>query len=160
MSNATHHSGQPSTHLAGARWLLGGLLAAALAAGAPQTLAKKGFGDDSIEGTWGFSALGTLVPPAVPAQTPAAAVGLMVFDGEGGCIIDDTINIGGASFSRVSSSCVYAVDANGTGAIEATFPGDPGPTPLSFVVVSDATEIRFIRTDLGVASGVARLQDD
>ena len=118
------------------------------------------FKNKSISGTWGFSAAGTIVPPAVPAATPAVAVGVMTFDGKGGCSISDTINIGGTSASRTSTTCTYTVNPDGTGSLSAQFPGDPGPTPLSFVIVNDENEIRFIRTDLGVASGVAKRQNE
>ncbi len=116
------------------------------------------FSSKSIEGEWGFSASGTIVPPALPVATPAAAVGVITFDGGGGCFFSDTINIGGTSGSRTSTTCAYSVDPDGTGTISVLFPGDPGPTPLSFVIVNDMQEIRFIRTDLGVASGVAKRQ--
>lgn len=36
--------------------------------------------------------------------------------------------------------------------------GTPAATPLTFVIVDEAEELRFIRTDAGVASGVARRQ--
>jgi hypothetical protein len=133
------------------------LLLVLLAEG-PHRAAAGGFTDESIRGTWGFSASGTIVPPAVPAATPAVAAGIMRFDGTGGCSIADTINIGGASAFRTSTICSYSVTPNGMGSIQALFPGDPGPTPLSFVIVDEKSEIRFIRTDLGVASGVVRRQ--
>ena len=47
------------------------------------------------------------------------------------------------------------MEPDGTGTITVTFMGDPGPTPLSFVVVDNERELRFVRTDLGVAEGVA-----
>ena len=119
------------------------------------------YDNESTQGDWGFSASGTILPPALPAATPAVAVGTISFDGLGECSFKDTINIGGTLVaSRSSMACTYEVDTDGTGTILVTFPGDPGPTPLSFVIVSGRKEIRFIRTDLGVASGVAKRQDD
>ena len=120
------------------------------------TAADSGLSDRSIRGNWGFSALGTIVPPAFPEPTPAAAVGTIQFDGIGACFFSDTINIGGLSASRNSSSCSYSVNPDGSGIILVSFDGDPGPTPLSFVVVDRAREIQFIRTDLGVARGTAK----
>ena len=117
------------------------------------------FSAESIEGGWGFSAAGTIVPPAFLEPTPAVAVGTMTFDGDGFCSISDTINIGGTVASRTSTTCDYTVNGDGTGSISVSFPGDPGPTPLDFVIVNDGEELRFIRSDLGVASGVAKLQD-
>ena len=125
----------------------------------PGAHAGSEFTDESIEGVWGFSAAGTIVPPALPAATPAVAVGTMTFDGDQGCSISDTINIGGNVMYRTSAQCTYAVNADGTGSISAFFAGDPGPTPLDFVIVNDEEELRFIRSDLGIASGVAKLQD-
>ncbi len=81
----------------------------------------------------------------------------MTFQPTGNCDIEDTINVGGTSLSRASSSCTYTL-ANGRGSINVTFPGDPGPVPLSFVLVDHDREMRFIRTDLGVATGVAKVQ--
>ncbi len=121
------------------------------------------FTNESIEGDWGFSASGTIVPPAVPTNTPAAAVGIMSFDGTGGCSFTDQINIGGAAIPpvgfRTSIDCSYAVNSNGTGTVSVTFPGDPGPTPLTFVIIDGEEEFRFIRTDLGVAEGLAKRQE-
>jgi len=120
------------------------------------TASAGGLSDRSIKGNWGFSALGTIMPPAFPTPTPAAAVGTIEFDGIGGCFFTDTINLGGLALSRSSTSCSYAVYADGSGTILVSFDGDPGPTPLSFVVVDRAREIQFIRTDLGVARGTAK----
>lgn len=114
----------------------------------------------SVRGDWGFSALGTILPPALESPTPAAAVGTINFDGSGGCFFVDTVNIGGNSVSRSSTSCSYELDGNALGSILVSFPGDLFPTPLSFVVVDGGNEIRFIRTDLGVAEGVAKRIDE
>ena len=59
----------------------------------------------SLHRTYGFSASGTILPPAVPSPTPAVAVGLMTFDGRGGCTIADTINIGGTVAVREATAC-------------------------------------------------------
>lgn len=114
------------------------------------------FSAESIRGQWGFSAHGTIVPPAAPASVPAVAMGIMTFDRDGGCSIADTININGFAASRTSFSCTFSVNPDGTGSLVANFAGDPGPTPLAFVIVNHKSEIRFIRTDLGVAAGVAK----
>lgn len=125
--------------------------------GVPGTRAQVGeFTAESIRGQWGFSAHGTIVPPAAPSPVPAVAMGIMTFNRDGSCSISDTINIGGFSASRTSVACTFSVNPDGTGMLEASFVGDPGPTPLAFVIADHKSEIRFIRTDLGVASGVAK----
>lgn len=120
------------------------------------------FANKTIKGTWGFSASGTILPPALPAATPAVAVGVIEFDGNGGCAFKDQINIGGTAIPstglRTSASCNYGVNTDGTGTITVSFPSDPAPTPLTFVIVDKADELQFIRTDAGVANGVAKRQ--
>jgi len=135
------------------------LFALGLASIVSSAEAEPQFTVRSLSGAFGFSAAGTVVPPALPVATPAAAVGTMTFDRNGACVISDTINIGGMSASRTSTTCAYTVNQDGTGSISTLFPGDPGPIPLSFVIVNQENEIRFIRTDLGVATGVAKKQN-
>ncbi len=124
--------------------------------------ARDGYSNASLRGAWGFSADGVIVPPAVPMPTHAVAVGLMRFDGKGACSISDTINIGGMAAGvdtpRESIDCSYHVRPDGTGTITAQFVGEPFPVPLSFVIVDGGREFRWIRTDLGIASGVAKRQ--
>ena len=119
--------------------------------------AENRFSERSLRGSWGFSASGTVFPPALPSPTPAAAVGLMSFDGEGGCAFRDRINIGGMATPdfRDSFECRYSVNPDGTGSISVSFVNEPGPVPLSFVIINQR-ELRFIRTDAGVAEGVAK----
>lgn len=135
--------------------ITGSLFLAAIMLAVP-SFADGKLSNRSVRGDWGFSALGTILPPALETATPAAAVGTIHFDGAGGCFFVDTVNIGGNAVSRSSTSCSYQLDGNALGTILVSFPGDMFPTPLSFVVVEGASEIRFIRTDLGVAEGVAK----
>ncbi len=117
------------------------------------------YADRVLRGAWGFSASGVILVPNEHHPLQVVAVGVMEFDGAGGCAIRDTININGTAIpDRSSDSCSYQVNPDGTGTIEASFAGDPGPVPLSFAIVDKANSLRFIRTDLGVASGVAQRQ--
>jgi hypothetical protein len=131
------------------------VLALAAALGTTVTRAQQPPKGDPMRGTWGFSARGTIVLPDSP-PIPAVAVGVMTFDPTGACTIEDTVNIGGSSESRTSASCSYGLE-RGRGTITATFAGS-GNVPLSFVLVDHEREMRFIRTDVGVAEGVAKLQ--
>lgn len=133
-----------------------GIVLAGLSGYVSSARADGGFSNRSMAGSWGFSSSATVVPPATPAQTPAAAVGIMTFDGQGGCSISETFNAGGFSGSQTSTSCRYSVNPDGSGTLSAQAPG--GPVAVSFVLVADKSEFRLIRTDLIVASGVARRQ--
>ena len=118
------------------------------------------FTNKSIEGRWGFSAQGTVLPPAVPVPTLAAAVGIVDFDGVGGCSITDTLNLGGTKIGPLTTkTCTYSVNSNGTGTWSFAFPGDLEPIPLSFVIIDNMNEIVDIRTDaVAVAFGVIKRQ--
>ena len=118
------------------------------------------FTNESIKGRWGFSAQGTVLPPAVPVPTLAVAVGIVDFDGVGGCSITDTVNLGGTKIGPLTTkTCTYSVNSNGTGTLSFAFPDDPGPTPVSFVIMDNMKEIRDIRTDqFAVAVGIFKRQ--
>ena len=136
---------------------------AALALAAPAMADDDGdppsFTLGSIAGAWGFSAFGVIMPPGASHGMHVAAVGIMTFDGAGGCTITDTINFGGLALpDRVSDGCVYDVNPDGSGTILADFAGDPAPVPLSFTIVDRARTLHFIRTDAGIASGIAQRQ--
>ena len=140
-----------------------GLVALVLMAACAGDDDDRVFTDKSIEGRWAFSAQGTILPPALPAATPAVAVGILDFDGSGGCSITDTTNLGGTKIGpQTSETCTYSVNPDGTGTFSVAFPGPDGapgpPAPISFVIVDKNREIRTIRTDFGVASGVAKRQ--
>jgi CspA family cold shock protein len=114
----------------------------------------------SLEGTWGFSAQGTFVSPAGSTATPLVTVGLMTFNGNNQCSISETLNLGGANYTRASTRCAYLANANGTGTLEAHFstPTNDRNLSLSFVYIDSEDEIGFIRTDAGVVSGIAHRQ--
>jgi hypothetical protein len=133
-----------------------GLALVALASSVPSVGANEGFSNRSLRGEWGFSAGTTLYPPAVPVQTPAAVVGLMSFDGHGGCAVSETFNFGGFSGSQSSTSCSYTVNPDGTGTMSVQTPS--GPVAVSFVLVANKKEFLYIRTDQVVANGVAKQQ--
>ncbi|HEY7495895.1 MAG TPA: hypothetical protein VIH59_32925 [Candidatus Tectomicrobia bacterium] len=120
--------------------------------------AQGDFTNGSMQGTWGFAATGTLLLSGEPAAIPLVALGLLHFDGTGICSIAATANINGASAPHASTTCTYTVDPNGIGSLSAVFPETPEPATVAFVIVHNETELRFISTDVGVVSGVARKQ--
>lgn len=133
-----------------------GLIVVELAGGLSSTRADETYSAKSLSGSWGFTSSGTALPPYAPSTLPVAVVGLLTFDGRGGCTVSETINAGGQSFSQTSSSCTYTVQPDGTGTLLAQTPG--GASPIAFVITDNRRELRLIRTDQAVASGVARRQ--
>lgn len=120
---------------------------------------RPAFTNRSIEGRWGFSGeFGMIVPPAVPQMVPTAALGIVVFDGRGGCVVTSTINTNGTIVGpQTSDTCSYSVNPDGTGASIAQFSGQP-PSTVAFVIVDRGREIRFINTNAIVAGFTAKRQ--
>jgi hypothetical protein len=124
--------------------------------------ADNQFINESIEGTYGFIESGTLGPPAVTNTSLLTAVGLIGFDRNGGCIVKETVNtlLFVGAVSRISTSCTYNVNSDGTGTMIVTY-DKPFTTIANISIVVDDTmhEIRFIVTDPGVLlSGTAKRQ--
>jgi hypothetical protein len=153
-------------------WLFA-VVAAAASAGtaialtAPKSAAAEGaddaahFSNKTIQGQWGYgSTLGQFLPPAVPAPTPATAIGRIFFDGNGSCQVESMTNLGGTLIRLSSSSCTYSVDPTGFGSAEATFPGAPtsGPIPVVFVIVDHGRELDFVNANSIVGSFTAKRQ--
>lgn len=123
---------------------------------------QPGFSEKSIKGRWGFSGeFGMIVSPSAPQPVPTAALGTIVFDGNGGCTIAATVNANGKIFGPlISKTCTYSVNPDGTGNSVAEFSGAPfdGPATVAFVVVDNKREIRFLNTNTVVAGFTARRQ--
>jgi hypothetical protein len=123
---------------------------------------RKAFSEKSIKGKWGFSGdFGMIVPPSGPQPLPTAALGTVVFDGNGGCVVTTTINVNGTILGPLTSNtCTYSVNPDGIGNSVAEFSGAPfdGPATVAFVIVDHNHEIRFLNTNTVVAGFTARRQ--
>lgn len=114
----------------------------------------------TIKGAWGFSGDGVLASPDPDHRLPVAGIGIVTFDGEGGCDISGTNNLNGAALAVQSDFCTYTVNPDGTGTSEASFPAmgslPASEVPVSFVIVDEARELRLIQTAVVVSSFVAK----
>ena len=81
---------------------------------------QPAFSEKSIKGRWGFSGeFGMIASPSVPQPVPTAALGTIVFDGNGGCTIAATVNVNGKIFGPLTSkTCTYSVNPDGTGRVK------------------------------------------
>jgi hypothetical protein len=106
-----------------------------------------------VHGSYGFSWDGTIVPPASGSAVPAAAVGLLVADGQGNFTESvRTLSVNG-SVSKQTATGTYKVHPNGTGSatFQVTFaPGIVRTETFDFVIVNNDREAQFIGTDPGV----------
>ena len=127
----------------------------------PPVLAQSDFTSESIRGTWAFAVTGTVPTPSAPAPTaPFALVGVLTFERNDQCAMTFTINAGGQSWTSLSDTCTFSVQADGTGVLNATLvPGlFPFPPLALFFVIVNHDEMFAIRTDPVVASGVLHRQ--
>ncbi|MEM9442178.1 MAG: hypothetical protein AAGA73_17185 [Pseudomonadota bacterium] len=119
-----------------------------------------GFTLQSIKGSWGFSGDGILAAANPDDRLPIAGIGVVTFDGEGGCEIVGINNLNGMALEATSEFCSYTVNPDGTGKSEATFPAS-GPLPaieipVSFVIVDEGQELRLMQDAVVVSSFVAK----
>lgn len=140
------------------RSLVAGLILGSVAGSALAD--HPGFTLQSIEGSWGFSGDGILAAPDPADRLPIAGIGVVTFDGQGGCEIAGINNLNGTALEAKSEYCSYTVNPDGTGKSEATFPAS-GPLPaieipVSFVIVDEGRELRLMQEAVVVSSFVAK----
>lgn len=117
------------------------------------------FTERTIRGAWGWTGDGKLVDPATGQGVHTVGLGVVVFDGYGGCEVTSSVNINGVPMGPITStSCVYSVNPDGTGQSVATFSDPPidGDAPVTFVIVDNGKEIRFIQNNQFVVTFVAK----
>ena len=137
------------------------------------------FGEADIIDNWGFSASADIVnnvPDRCPSGISAAAtppchlvaVGIFSFRAEGKCSLNVRMGVDGltlpphesgaaVSTDAEGGACDYIVREDGTGSIKENFPGNPLVT-LDFVITNHKEEVRFIRRDVVMATGVMTRQ--
>ena len=107
----------------------------------------------TLNGCYGSTITGTLLPNPGPFAGPVAGVVLTNYDGRGGFTQIDTVTIGGVLVaSGRSSSGTYTVNPDCTGTATINFPGGEPPLQLTFVLVDGGNEIRAVVTNPAVAT--------
>lgn len=118
----------------------------------------EGFSNESLEGTWSYiGQFGLFVPPVVEEPTPATTIGMIEFDGDGGCAVRGLINTLGETAELDSSDCEYSVEAIGwgTGLLRADEPLG-GEFPYAFVLRDGGEELLIMNTELAMGTLIAR----
>ncbi len=118
--------------------------------------------DENLQGRYGYTMSGWLVGLVpVVGLVPAAAVGVLTFDGEGILNAQDTSNNNGALSSRAGAG-IYGVNANCTGS--ATVAGGFAGLTFDFMIIpgTHGSEFSLIVTNSGtVETGVGqRIPDE
>lgn len=140
-----------------------GLVGSAPAAHSDQRFdPDPGFDNQTIEGTFAFSAHGVVgqTTGPIPAGTPVVTVGIITFDEDGTCVSSADTKVG--AFPAIppdpSDACTFHVNPDGTGTFQVTHAESPfSPVVLAFAIV-DKNEFLVITTDELVISGVAKRQ--
>ena len=123
----------------------------------------RGCTNRSLEGKWGYTETGTVIPPtALGGATLAVAVGLYTFDGHGNVSAVQVSSAGG-KVSDDTKLGFYAVDRDcmGTLTVDITSTSASVPPTVTvrhsvweFVLVDDATEIRAVMRSTEIVSGL------
>ena len=132
-------------------------IAATLTVGiAPKVQAQDGCSNNTLNGSFGYKATGTLVAPQ-PIPGLLAIVGRETFDGNGGVSASQTVSSNGNIFP-LNLSGAYQVNPDCTGTMSLQLA--PGVTLNFFFVIDDSRkEIQVIQTDQGaIVTAIARKQ--
>ena len=125
---------------------------------------SKDFNERSIEGRWGFSGDGLLAGANPEDRVPIAGIGVVTFDGDGGCEITGSNNLNGEIIPVNSEACTYTVNPDGTGLSTAIFPAlgplPPAEIPVAFVIVDGCRELRFMQQAVIASHFVAKRIDE
>jgi hypothetical protein len=118
----------------------------------------RGCTNKSLEGKWGYTESGTVIPPAAfGGATLAVAVGLYTFDGHGNVSAVQVSSAGG-SVSDDTKLGTYTVDRDCTGTLTVDIVSSPSGlhrhSVWEFVLADDATEIRAVMRSTEIVSGL------
>lgn len=137
-------------------WQFFGVLAASILC-AQSMIAKeqpegvKGCSDATLDGSFGYSSTGTLLPSYVPPPFagPFAEVGRQTFDGKGKTDATATLSSNG-NIQAVTIEGTYKVNPDCTGSLALYVVQFATTIHADFVIDDDGAELRVIGTDSGV----------
>lgn len=106
----------------------------------------------SLQGRFGYTSTGTLLPSAVPAPFagPFAEVGVQNFDGRGNTKATATIDSNGSIARNAAITGTYAVKPDCTGSMTLYVAVFGATVHADFVIDQQGMEIRAVSTDPGV----------
>jgi hypothetical protein len=107
--------------------------------------------DATLEGSFGYSSTGTLLPSYVPPPFagPFAEVGRETFDGKGNTDATATLSANG-NINKVTIEGTYKVNPDCTGSMTLKVSPLDATVHADFVIDEDGAELRVIGTDAGV----------
>ena len=119
---------------------------------------NRGCSNASLQGSFGFTSIGTLLALPPPFAGPFAEIGRQTFDGQGNTEGAATLSANG-NIVRVTVQGTYAVNPDCTGSMALYVLPFGTAVNLDFVIDEDGGELRAIVTDAGaVESRIYRKQ--
>ena len=108
----------------------------------------RGCSDASLQGSFGFTSIGTLLALPPPFAGPFGEIGRQTFDGQGNTDGTATFSANG-NIRRVTMQGTYMVNPDCTGSMTLYVSPIGATVPLDFVIDDDGAELRAIVTDAG-----------
>ena len=105
----------------------------------------RGCSDASLQGSFGFTSIGTLLALPPPFAGPFGEIGRQTFDGQGNTDGTATFSANG-NIRRVTIQGTYMVNPDCTGSMTLYVSPMGATVPLDFVIDDDGTELRAITT--------------
>jgi len=119
---------------------------------------RRGCSDASLQGSFGFTSIGTLLAVPPPFAGPFAEIGRQTFDGRGNTDATATLSANG-NIVRVTVQGTYLVNSDCTGSMTIYILPFGTTATLDFVIDDDGAELRAIVTEAGsIESRVYRKQ--
>src|SRR5262245_17714294 len=109
----------------------------------------RGCSNASLQGSFGFTATGTLLALPPPFAGPFAEIGRQTFDGRGNTEATATLSANGNIVKEVTAQGTYVVNPDCTGSLTIFILPFAATADLDFVVDDDGEELRTISTTAG-----------
>ena len=109
----------------------------------------RGCSNASLRGSFGFSAIGTLLGLPPPFAGPFGEIGRQSFDGRGNTAGTATLSANGNIVSGVTVEGTYQVNPDCTGSMTIFILPFASTASLDFVIDDDGRELRAIATEAG-----------
>ena len=109
---------------------------------------NRGCSSASLQGSFGFTSIGTLLALPPPFAGPFAEIGRQTFDGQGNTEGAATLSANG-NIVRVTVQGTYVVNPDCTGFMTIYILPFGSTATLDFVIDDDGTELRAIVTEAG-----------
>jgi hypothetical protein len=111
---------------------------------------RRGCSNASLQGSFGFTATGTLLALPPPFAGPFGEIGRQVFDGRGNTEATATLSANGHIVKGVTAEGTYVVNPDCTGSMTIFILPFAGTAELDFVIDDDGEEVRAISTGEGL----------